>query len=67
MQHAFRRHLGTTPTAYLHRVRLEHAHRDLRATTGTVAEVARRWGFPDRCRFTVSYQAVYGRLPVLGT
>jgi AraC-like DNA-binding protein len=66
VQLAFRRHLGTTPTAYLRRVRLEHAHRQLQAADPallTVTAVARRWGFPSASRFTASYRAAYGILP----
>src|SRR5215469_8782923 len=49
VQLAFRRHLGTTPTAYLRRVRLDHAHYDLLAADparDSVTVVAYRWGFP---------------------
>jgi AraC-like DNA-binding protein len=64
---AFRRHLDTTPARYLRRVRLDGAHRDLRAATPgegvTVAEIAARWGFPRLHRFTAAYLAEYGRLP----
>lgn len=64
---AFRRHLDTTPAAYLQRVRIEGAHRDLRAadpTRGTtVAEIAARWGFADAGRFTAEYRQVYGCSP----
>jgi transcriptional regulator GlxA family with amidase domain len=60
---AFRRHLDTTPTAYLRRVRLEAAHHDLQAadpTTGTtVAQVAARWGFTDADRFAAAHQGAY--------
>ncbi len=66
VQHAFRRHLGTTPTAYLRRVRLEYAHRDLTAADPaeqTVTGIAYRWGFPSPSRFAVYYRDVYGILP----
>jgi AraC-like DNA-binding protein len=67
LQAGFRRHYDTTPTRYLLKVRLEHAHRDLQAadpTTGaTVAGIARRWGFPDPSRFTAAYRASYGQPP----
>ncbi|WP_143134044.1 AraC family transcriptional regulator [Actinoplanes philippinensis] len=67
LQAGFRRHYETTPTGYLLKVRLEHAHRDLQAadrTTGaTVAGIARRWGFADHSRFTAAYRAAYGQLP----
>jgi AraC-like DNA-binding protein len=64
---AFRRHLDTTPTAYLRRVRLDRAHRDLLAadpgTGATVAAIAARWGFPDPSRFATAYRQAYGRSP----
>ncbi|PWW25266.1 helix-turn-helix protein [Geodermatophilus normandii] len=66
MQLAFRRHLDTTPTAYLRQVRLAQAHRQLReATPGdgvTVTAVAARWGFTPS-RFTAHYRAAYGVTP----
>jgi transcriptional regulator GlxA family with amidase domain len=66
LQLAFRRHLDTTPTAYLRRVRLTHAHAELRnAIPGdgvTVTGVAARWGFTPS-RFTERYRAAYGVLP----
>ncbi|WP_433222514.1 helix-turn-helix transcriptional regulator [Dactylosporangium sp. CS-047395] len=66
LQLAFRRHLDTTPTAYLRRVRLEHAHRDLAAAdpaSTTVTAVAARWGFANHSRFTANYRAAYGLPP----
>jgi AraC-like DNA-binding protein len=66
VQLAFRRHLGTTPLAYLRRVRLEHAHRDLLAADPaieTVTAVAYRWGFPSTSRFAEQYRAAYGVTP----
>ncbi|WP_433291784.1 helix-turn-helix transcriptional regulator [Actinoplanes sp. CA-030573] len=66
-QAGFRRHLDTTPTGSLLKVRLERAHRDLQtadpATAATVAGIARRRGFPDHSRFTAAYRTAYGRLP----
>jgi AraC-like DNA-binding protein len=66
VQMAFRRHLDTTPTAYLRQVRLEQAHRQLRdAAPGdgvTVTAVAARWGFTPS-RFTERYRAAFGVLP----
>jgi AraC-like DNA-binding protein len=52
VQLAFRRHLDSTPTACLRRVRLDHAHRDLAAADPartTVTAVAYRWGGGGRC------------------
>lgn len=66
VQLAFRRHLDTTPMAYLRRVRLDHAHRALIAADPektTVAAVAARWGFANHSRFTAIYRAAYGVLP----
>jgi transcriptional regulator GlxA family with amidase domain len=66
VQLAFRRHLNTTPTAYLRQVRLAQAHEALRdAVPGdgvTVTAVAARWGFTPS-RFTERYRAAYGVLP----
>jgi AraC-like DNA-binding protein len=67
LQLAFRRHLDTTPMAYLRRVRLGHAHDELdRATPGdgvTVTTVAYRWGFASPSRFARHYRAAYGTAP----
>ncbi|MET8091250.1 AraC family transcriptional regulator [Micromonospora sp. NPDC005220] len=67
LQAAFRRHLGTTPTAYLRRTRLDHAHRDLLdadPTNGdTVTAIAHRWGYLHADRFAVDYRAAHGRSP----
>lgn len=67
IQYAFRRHHGTTPTEYLRRARLAHAHRELLATdptTGTtVTQIAARWGFLHPGRFARYYRGAYGRLP----
>jgi AraC-like DNA-binding protein len=66
LQLAFRRHLGTTPVAYLRRVRLDHAHRDLVAADParqTVTAIAYRWGFHNSSRFAAYYQQAYGVTP----
>lgn len=66
VQYLFRQHLGTTPTEYLRRTRLQRAHQDLsvgdRSTT-TVAEIAQRWGFTHTGRFAAVYRASYGQSP----
>jgi transcriptional regulator GlxA family with amidase domain len=62
----FRRHLDTTPMAYLRLVRLQRAHAELRAAEPrgtTVAAVARHWGFSHVSRFAQAYQRTYGRTP----
>jgi AraC-like DNA-binding protein len=67
LQVAFRRHLDTTPTNYLRKVRLERAHRDLQrsdpATGVTVTMIAQRWGFPHLGRFSADYRRIYGFSP----
>lgn len=62
----FRRHLDTTPMAYLRVVRLQRAHAELRVAAPhdtTVAAVAHRWGFTHVSRFSQAYRQVYGRPP----
>jgi AraC-like DNA-binding protein len=67
VQLAFRRHLDTTPTAYLRRVRLQRAHQELGAANPndgtTIRAVAERWGFPDPSRFAALYRRTYGQPP----
>ncbi|MCV7210352.1 helix-turn-helix transcriptional regulator [Mycolicibacterium canariasense] len=66
LQYMFRKHRDCTPTEYLRRVRLHHAHLDLitgnRAAT-TVAQIARKWGFLHTSRFAVYYREAYGQSP----
>jgi AraC-like DNA-binding protein len=66
VQLAFRRHLDTTPTQYLRRVRLAGAHQDLIAAdpdSRTVTAVAYRWGFPSPSRFAAAHRRAYGVHP----
>jgi AraC-like DNA-binding protein len=63
LQLAFRRYLGTTPTAYLRGVRLSCAHEDLRAGNGSVTEIAARWGYARPSVFAAHYRAAYDILP----
>lgn len=63
---AFRQHLQSTPQAYLGRVRLDRAHRDLTdldPAWTTVEHVARLWGFSRLDRFRAEYRRAYGRSP----
>ncbi|MFD5224050.1 helix-turn-helix transcriptional regulator [Microbacterium sp. NPDC058342] len=65
LQYAFRRALEITPAAYLRKVRLDGAHRELQnAHPGrSVTEIARRWGFGNTSRFSATYRETYGRSP----
>src|SRR5579863_3714343 len=67
LQLAFRRHLDTTPMAYVRSVRLDQARHDLdRASLGqgaTVTAIAYQWGFSSPSRFAEQYRAAYGELP----
>lgn len=66
LQLAFRRHRGTTPTAYLRQVRLHRAHAELRAgepNLTTVAQIAHRWGFLHGGHFARLYRQEFDCLP----
>ncbi|WP_235435748.1 helix-turn-helix transcriptional regulator [Mycobacterium sp. EPa45] len=66
VQYMFRRHLDTTPMAYLRRVRLERAHRDLLAADpshDTVSAIAIGWGFAHTGRFSQAYRTEFGESP----
>ncbi|MFJ6134150.1 AraC family transcriptional regulator [Janibacter terrae] len=64
LQQAFREHLGTTPFAHLHDVRLERIHDDLVHGRGaSVTDVALSWGVTHLGRFAAAYRARYGELP----
>ncbi|MBJ7385752.1 MAG: helix-turn-helix domain-containing protein [Mycolicibacterium sp.] len=66
VQYLFRRHLDTTPTEYVRRLRLHRAHQDLLAGnngTTTVSAIAQRWGFAHTGRFAVLYRQTYGQSP----
>jgi AraC family ethanolamine operon transcriptional activator len=62
---AFRRHLGTTPKAYLKLIRLNAVHRELeQGDPGTtVTGVAMRWGFFHPGWFSHDYRLMFGRTP----
>jgi AraC-like DNA-binding protein len=67
LQAAFLRHQDSTPAAYLQRVRLDRAHRELvdsdPAHRETLPAVAARWGFPRPSAFVTAHQQAYGRPP----
>ncbi|ALG10952.1 helix-turn-helix transcriptional regulator [Kibdelosporangium phytohabitans] len=68
LQRAFRAEFDMSPLDYLRRRRLRHARADLAAiraghATGTVTEVALRWGFTHLGRFSLLYRTTYGESP----
>ncbi|AYC43426.1 Virulence regulon transcriptional activator VirF [Streptomyces griseorubiginosus] len=66
LQEAFRRHVGMSPMAYVHEVRLQRVHRQLRAAapgTTTVTDVAHAWGFVHLGRFARRYRERFGESP----
>lgn len=67
LQQGFRRHLGTSPMAYLREVRLRRAHQALLSSDPsavTVASVAYQWGFSNFGRFAAAHAARYGETPI---
>jgi len=66
LEEGFQRHLGTTPMAYLRRVRLTRANAELALADPreqTVAAIARHWGFQHLGRFAQVYREQFGELP----
>jgi AraC-like DNA-binding protein len=65
LQLAFRRHLDTTPMAFLREVRMARTRRDLVDGDGVlgVAEIAARWGFVHQGHFGQAYRKRYGETP----
>ena len=66
LQLAFRRHLDTTPMAYLRQVRLARARCELEAAreeSVTVTSVASRWGFGNPGRFAAQFRDAFGASP----
>ncbi len=66
LQQGFRRHLDTSPMAYLRDVRLRRAHENLLEadpTTTSVASIAYQWGFTNLGRFAAAHTARYDEPP----
>jgi AraC-like DNA-binding protein len=66
LEEGFKKHLDTTPMAYLRQVRLSRVHSELRfadPTTNTVGRIATRWGFRQLGRFASVYRDCFGELP----
>jgi AraC-like DNA-binding protein len=64
LQAGFRDIARISPTAYLRGVRLDHVHLELASgASGSVTEVAARWGFFHPGRFARQYREQFGALP----
>jgi AraC-like DNA-binding protein len=66
LQQAFARQLEISPTEYLRSVRLDHVRAvltNMHPEAGTVADVARDWGFVHLSRFSASYAEKFGEYP----
>lgn len=66
LQNQFSAAMGTTPTTYLRRLRLEGARTDLLvgdSSFESVTAVAQRWGFRHAGRFASDYARQFGELP----
>lgn len=66
LEEGFRKHLDTSPMAYLRQTRLARAHSDLQLadpSTCTVRRIANRWGFQHLGRFAQYHRDVFGELP----
>jgi AraC-like DNA-binding protein len=66
LEEGFRRHVGTTPMAYVRSVRMARAHAELLEATPestTAMIVAQRWGFMHYGRFAAQYRQRFGCLP----
>jgi AraC family transcriptional regulator len=61
----FRAHYGTSPGAYLRRVRLRSAMDDLAAGRGSLAQVAHRHGFSDQSHLTRWLKRTTGVTPAV--
>jgi transcriptional regulator GlxA family with amidase domain len=66
LQLAFRQFRDTTPTAAIVRARLEAVREGLRRReiSGTVTEIALRYGFTNPGRFTRLYRTAFGASPL---
>jgi AraC family ethanolamine operon transcriptional activator len=65
LHEAFRRHLGTTPKAYLKTLRLNAARQDLLSggANRRVTDVALDWGFLHFGWFSQDYRRLFGETP----
>lgn len=63
IQRMFQETLGTTPTKYYTRLRLQRARNLLLQSSMSITQIAIACGFQSACHFSKAYRAVYGRAP----
>lgn len=63
VQRMFHETLGTTPTKYYLRLRLQRARALLVQSDMSITQIAVACGFQSACHFSKSYRATYGRSP----
>jgi AraC-like DNA-binding protein len=66
LDEGFRRHVGSSPMAYLREVRMARAHDELvrsEPDAATATLIAYTWGFGNYGRFAVAYRRRYGCTP----
>jgi AraC family cel operon transcriptional repressor len=63
LSRSMRRHYGTTPTAYVTDLRLQHATALLATTTESVTGIAQRCGFASQSYFSRCFALAYGLSP----
>lgn len=65
LHYGFKKFLGCSPFEHLRQIRLEAAFQDLTQApeTVSVAEIAKKWGFPNPGRFALLCKRCYGRSP----
>jgi AraC family transcriptional regulator, glycine betaine-responsive activator len=63
IQRMFHETLGTTPTKYYLRLRLQRARALLTQSSMSITQIAVACGFQSACHFSKSYRALYGRSP----
>ncbi|HZV10385.1 MAG TPA: AraC family transcriptional regulator, partial [Novosphingobium sp.] len=63
LQAGFRRHRQDTPLGYLKKLRLDSAHRALRAGRGNVTQIALETGFTHLSKFARDYRERFGETP----
>jgi AraC-like DNA-binding protein len=55
--------IGMSTTQYIKRFKMEKAMQDLKAHTGTISEIAYRYGFASPAYFSRVFQDIYGKKP----